>query len=128
MGHEIWIDEVARVLDMADPMTSLAATAFACSKQDSDDLPNPYSKLNVVLALTKFKLAISKFTIQQIAAATRYVCDGNDAELYEDAIETSSTTDDAPSEDVSIPVGFIHDGMSVGLGISLADAKKMTRS
>lgn len=127
LGHEIWFDEVAQILDMADPMTNLAATAYACSVIDPDDLPKPYSKIKVVTELCKFKLKVRQFTVQQIVNAMRYVCDGNDAELHEHPIQRIDDIS-IPKEAVSIPVGILLDGISVGLPMTIAEARKMTQS
>lgn len=129
MGHEIWLDEVGQILDMSDPSTNLAATAYACSVMDADKLPDPHSKIKVTCALLRFKFSVRKHTIQQIVNATRYVCDGNDAELYEYPVNTSAGGEgDMPDEDMSAPVGIILSGKASGIGISLADARRMTRS
>lgn len=127
LGHEIWLDEVAQIMDMGDEMTNLAVTAYACSVFDSDDLPKPSKKIKIVTELVKFKHSIRKFTIQQIVAATRYVCDGNDAELYEYPISQDKGVQ-LPKEVVSIPVGILLDGISIGLPITLGEAKRMTQS
>lgn len=128
LGHEIWFDEVARIVDMTDAMTNLAVTAYACSVFDSDDLPKPDSKFNVVKELAKFKRMVRKFTISQIITATRYVCDGNDAELYEYPVMRDIDKQSMPKEDVSIPIGILLDGIAVGLKMTINDAKKMTSS
>ena len=128
MGHEIWLDEVGQILDMADPATNLAATAYACSVRDADSLPNPHSKIKVTVALMRFRFAVRKHTIQQIANATRYVCDGNDAELYEYPVSKDTGEGDIPDGDMSGAVGIILDGTASGIGISLADARRMTRT
>lgn len=126
LGHEIWFDEVARIVDMADSMTNLAVTAYACSVFDADDLPKPDSKFNVVKEIVKFKRLIRKFTVPQILVATRYVCDGNDAQLYEYPITHEADAQDIPKEAVSIPVGILLDGIAVGLPMSVDEAKKIT--
>ena len=127
IGHEIWFDEVARIVDMTEPMTSLVVTAYACSVFDSDNLPKPDSKFDVIKEIYRFKKLIRKFTVPQVASATKYVCDGNDAELYEYPI-SKKTTDIIPKEDVSIPVGIMYAGISLGLPITIEDAKRMTTS
>lgn len=129
MGHEIWLDEVGQILDLSDPATNLAATAYACSVRDADELPDPHSKVKVTVALMRFKFAVRKHTIQQIVNATRYVCDGNDAELYEYPVQKDTGGEgDVPDGDMSGAVGIILGGTASGIGISLADARKMTQS
>lgn len=128
MGHEIWLDEVGQILDMGDPSTNLAATSYACSIMDADKLPDPHSKVKVTCALMRFKFAVRKHTIQQIVNATRYVIDGNDAELYEYPVQKDTGEGDMPDGDMSAPVGIILDGTASGIGISLADARRMTRT
>ena len=78
MGHEIWLDDVARTVDMADPMTNLAITAYACSVANPDDLPPADSRLKITSAMVAFRWKVRKFTVAQILAATKYVCEGND--------------------------------------------------
>ena len=75
------------------------------------------------------KVAVRKHTIQQIVNATRYVCDGNDAELYEYPVSKDTGGEgDVPDGDMSAAVGIILGGTASGIGISLADARKMTQS
>ena len=78
----------------------------------------------------RFKFAVRKFTIQQIVNATRYVCDGNDAELYEYPVskDTGEGEGDVPDGDMSGAVGIILDGTASGIGLSLAEARRMTRT
>lgn len=130
MGHEIWLDEVGQIMDMSDPATNLAVTAYACSVHDADDLPKSHSKMRVMIALMTFKIRVRKYTLQQIINATRYVCNGNDAELYEYPVANNKSNDenDYVDNEMSMPIGIILDGVARGLGISLADAKQMTQS
>ena len=78
----------------------------------------------------RFKFAVRKHTIQQIVNATRYVCDGNDSELYEYPVskDAGEGEGDMPEGDMSGAVGIILDGTASGIGVTLADARRMTRT
>lgn len=129
MGHEIWLDNVSQIMDMADSMTSLAVTALACTVADADDLPKPSSKVRVLAALIGLKIRLRKYTVQQVVNSVRYVTDGNSGESYEYPPPRPSDEEETPEEDgaVSIPAGILLDGIATGLGISVDDARKLTQ-
>lgn len=126
LGHEIWLEDVENVMDMADPATNLAVTTFACSFKDSSKLPDAFDKPTLYSKLASFKKQISSYTPQQILAAAKYVVDGNDANLYENA-PTTSKEPEIECEAFSIPTGILLNGIATGIGMSIGDALKLTR-
>lgn len=129
LEHEIWLDEIERVVDMDDVATNLSFTAFACSVFDGADLPKPNSKVALVTALMKFKFKIRKLTAEQIAFATRYVIEGNKQWDNEYPYKTKKDDeDDYIDESFSIGTGVIVKSICIPNHISICEAKKLTRS
>lgn len=130
IGHEIWLDEMSALYDVEDGLTSFAVTALCYSTEDADDLPRPADGPALSAAVRAFiKDRLARYTIRQIAAAVRYVRDGieqTDGELGPDSkAEDPGETDQDCA--FSSALGVVHEGQSLGLGITLADARRMTR-
>lgn len=130
IGHEIWFDDVSRQFDLESQVTEFALRAFMMSRSE-EDLPSPTNLPEVKYQLDKFvHKTISKLTVGQLTHAMTYCtcgCDPIDGE--EPPVPLNIAGDeDIDVTDTSIAIGVVREGQALGLGISLADAKKMTRS
>lgn len=128
IGHEIWIDEAARILDYDDLSTQNAILAFALSVKDPDNLPDPSDPNEVVDALKRFRAKVSKLTPRQLVQALTYVKDGDCPEDGEDPYFKPMNDADRDYSQMSIGLGVLLDGAVKGIGLTLDDAKHMTRS
>ena len=125
IGHEIWLDKVARFVDMDDYNTVLALNAYALSR-DYDRLPDGDDVASVQTALDDFLKSMSGYMKEQIYAAIDYVKNGIDAndELPESKKKDNSTVDRLDC----IAIGVMHEAQAVMWGMTAAELKKMTRS
>lgn len=129
IGHEIWFDDVSRQFDLDSQVTEFALRAFMMSR-DAEELPSARNMAEVKYQLDNFvHKDIAKFTMRQLTHALRYCAAGCDPEDEEyPARRPVEDDEDDLTEDASIALGVVREGQALGLGISLADAKKMTRS
>lgn len=127
LGHEIWLDEVARIMDMDDVVTNLSVHAMCLASRDADDLPDPHSRVAVVAALHVFRHKVRKLTADQIVAACRWATEGADAESGEYA-ETKREVTDIVDGAWSAATGVLMCGSTVRTGLTIAEARKLTRS
>jgi hypothetical protein len=130
IGHEIWIDEVQRLIEPGDYQTLLAVHAFALSRPQSE-LPDPDSPESVDTAVRGFAASCSDITRDQIFAAIRYVEHGADPTAGEHP--ASPPRDDGEDEDEGkydieecVALGVLNEGRAVLWGITEADMKNMT--
>lgn len=128
IGHEIWLDEVERIMDMVDVGTNLSVTAFCLSVRDAADLPPSDSRLRVVAALASFRRAVRGCTASQLAAACRYATEGRFCGDGEYTEARADRDDDIPDGAFSVGVGMLVNSTPVRCGLSVADACRMTRS
>lgn len=125
MGHEIWLDEARRFVDFADVDTSLAMHALAFSVTDPDDLPG-LGKIRIFCAIRRFQRRVKIYTRRQIAAACRWVTEGRDARSGEYAPLRKG--EEPMDESFSVAVGVLIDGVAIATGLSVGDARRMTRA
>ena len=111
MGHEIWLDEARRIVDFGDVDTSLAMHALAFSVTDPDDLPG-LGKIRIFCAMRRFQRRVKIYTRRQIAAACRWLRKG----------------EEPMDESFSVAVGVLIDGVAIATGLSVGDARRMTRA
>ena len=109
LGHEIWLDDARRYADFTDVDTSLAMHAMALAINDPDDLP-PLSKAGIFCAMMRFKKLVRAFTPRQIAAACRWVTEGNDPRSGEYAPPRKG--EKPLDESYSVAVGVLLDGVA----------------
>ena len=130
IGHEIWFDDVSRQFDLESQVTEFALRAFMMSRSE-EDLPNPANIAEVKYQLDNFvHKTIAKLTMRQLTHAMTYCTCGCDPLEGEIAAKSFKVDDDEDYDvaDTSLALGVVREGQALGLGISLADAKKMTRS
>lgn len=125
LGHEIWLDEARRYADFSDVDTSLAMHALALSIANPDDLPK-LAKEPIFTAMRRFQHKMRIYTPRQIAAACRWVTEGRDARSGEYAPPRKG--DEPLDESYSVPVGILLDGVAIATGLSVGDARHMTRA
>ena len=125
MGHEIWLDEARRFVDFGDVDTSLAMHALAFSVTDPDDLPG-LGKIRIFCAMRRFQRRVKIYTRRQIAAACRWVTEGRDARSGEYAPLRKG--EEPMDESFSVAVGVLIDGVAIATGLSVGDARRMTRA
>lgn len=129
IGHEIWYDDVSREFDADDPVTDFLLRAYMMTR-DADELPPPANVAEVEYQLEQFKRrTVAEFTTRQVVHAMAYCSAGCDADADElPDVPDRAAPEEAQSADQSIALGVVREGQALGLGISLADAKGMTRS
>lgn len=131
IGHEIWFDDVSRQFDLESQVTEFVLRAFMMSRSE-EDLPSTANIPEVKYQLDKFvHKTISKLTLRQLTHAITYcTCGCNPLDDEEPLVPLDITSDDEDIDvtDTSLAIGVVREGQALGLGISLADAKKMTRS
>lgn len=130
VGHEIWIDAMARYIDSADYNTKFAVTAYALSKE-LDDLPNPDDFTSLQKCLEEFKDKMKNYSSEQIEAAVNYCENGYKPEYGEfpERVEDKDSADisDVDDYDFCVALGVLNDGVVQQLGITLGEMKRMTR-
>ena len=123
LGHEIWLEDVRRYANMSDVDTSLAIHAFCLSHIDCDNLPK-LGRIRLYAAMIGFRRKMRIYTPRQIAAALRWVTEGNDARSGE---YPPPRKDGEPmDESFSVPIGILIDGIAIASGTSVGDARHMT--
>ena len=125
LGHEIWLDEARRYADFTDVDTSLAMHALACSIADPDDLPK-LGKEPIFTAMRRFQKLVRIYTPRQIAAACRWVTEGRDPRSGE--FPPLRKGEKPLDESYSVAVGVLLDGLAIATGLSVGDARHMTRA
>lgn len=126
LGHEIWLDEARRFADFEDVDTSLAMHAMAFSIIDPDDLPG-LGKIRIFCAMRRFQRRVKMYTRRQIAAACRWVTEGRDVRSGEYAPPRKGEKP-TMDESYSVAVGVLLDGVAIATGLSVGDARRMTRA
>lgn len=126
IGHEIWLAAVAQY-STGGYQTAFALDAFALSRP-ADDLPAPHDCKAVTSAVEAFLATLSPFTEEQVLTALNYVQTG----LHSEDGEYPPVADDADGgehEDWEecVALGVMRDSLAVLTGLTVADARRMTR-
>ena len=127
IGHEVWIDDASRIVDYDDASTRTAIVAYALSFKDAEQLPKAELK-TLMPELYKFRRRVSKLTSRQLMQAIDYVREGSCAEDGEHPYYKPRDKADEDYSQMSIALGVLLDGAATGIGLTLDDAKRMTRS
>lgn len=140
IGHKLYLTEISRMTDTEDLATMTIVRAWVASF-DVDALPPVLSANALVRAVSEFmERHFRRITFTRLAMAVNFVYYGYSSDTLEfpvtapieDAGETGAdekTADEIAEDDAySFEVGVIHEAEAIGLGISLADARRHTPS
>lgn len=127
LGHEMWLDDARRYADFTDVDTSLAMHALAYTVTNPDDLPK-LDKEAIFTAMRRLQNKLRVYTPRQISAACRWVSEGRDARSFEYAPLRKGKDDEPMDESFSVAVGVLLDGLAIATGLSVGDARRMTRA
>ena len=128
LAHEVWLNEAERCVS-DDWMSQLACRAFICCTEPCD-LPPSTSKQKIRESVEAFIPRLGEFTQAQIAAAVLYVTVGNDWRVGEEAPKRKSESNNYLhlGPEFSSAVGMIHNGVAIGVGLTIQDAMNLPRS
>ena len=129
IGHDIWLDAVGQH-SRHDYQTVFALRAYALSRP-YDELPDPHNRKAVTDAVEAFLDTLAPFTEEQVFTALNYVQNGLHSEDDEYPPVTAEEGEADPDrEDWSecVSLGALRHGLAVMTGLTLADAKSMTRA
>lgn len=127
IGHEIWIDDVLRLVDQEDISTRTAIEAYALSVKDPDELPKPTID-KILPELFKFRRKVRALRPRQLIQALDYVKDGRCHTDGEHPYYKAKNSKEKDYTQMSISLGVLLDGVVSDIGLSLADEMKLTRS
>lgn len=127
IAHDIWRDTVEQIIDFDDSHTSIATDAYICATP-YEKLPEPTDYDAVKNTISTFLKSLYPYTINQITAAILYCTHGTDWITDEYAPPNPNTTDDGYDDFDSVSLGIMLGGIATGIGLSLNEAKTLTRS
>lgn len=134
IGHVLYYQSLKDYgFDLADETTATICHAWVCSF-DVDRLPPVVSAEFVHRAICAFvETYFRRVTFARLKMAVCYVLYGYDSAALEfpapveEKDDTDRTADDAATDDAwDFAIGIVHHAESLGLGISLADARRHT--
>lgn len=125
IAHVEFIDLVRSYVNAADYGTDLSVRAFALSRMP-EELPDAANKKLVVKSIEKYLKNLKRFTVRQIAAAVDAAESGWDAAFGEYPALTEEQKDFDEQILRSIGTGVLIDTSALGLGMSLAELRKLT--
>lgn len=133
IGHELWLEEAARWIDLDRGQNWLFLHGYALSREASS-LPDAFRPRKVIAAVFRFAARrLCRFTEAQLAAAVEYALFGADWTACEAA---PAKADGGKAEDGTVPasepecvtIGLLTTVRALRLPISIEDAKRMTAS
>lgn len=129
IGQQLWIDTVMSYADFSDTETELCASALAYSVSETK-LPDAFDQDACKEAIEAFANRIKdKVTARVLASALLYVATGLDDTAEEFAPARNKDEIRIPIDaEVSISLGVLLDNVVLDLGLSLAEARSLTRS
>lgn len=127
IGHQLWLDNATRVYAEDDDTTMFLLRAYALSTPQ-ESLPEWTDQKAVSKAVKSFaREALSNFTLRQVIDCLNYCTTGSDASDLE--FPPDSEPDGGfPDEPYSSAAGVLHEAQALKLGLSTADASRMTQS
>lgn len=141
IAHELWLEEAARWIDVADERNFLFLHAFALSVADVDSLPDAFDGRAVVKAVFRFAVKrLVRYTAEQLRNAVDYALYGADWTCGECRVENGecrvkevaagdTTTLNSTLSTLNSPtLGLLTRARALRLPISLDDARRMTAS
>ena len=137
VAHELWLEEAARWIDIADERNFLFLHAFALSILDPNSLPDAFAPRRMIRAVYTFAAKrLARYTMDQLRNAVDYALFGADWTAGEAAVpkgegkgegEENLNLNLKPSP-LSPTLGLITRARAMRLPISLDDARRMTAS
>lgn len=127
VAHDIWRDTVEKIIDFDDSETSIATDAYICATP-YDKLPNANDYEVIKKSINEFLKSLYPYTTNQIAAAILYCTHGTDWMQGEYAPPNPNEKHDTYDEFDSISLGIMLGGIATGIGLTLSEAKSLTRS
>ena len=129
IAHEIWFDSVQRSFDLEDGMTLLGLRLYMLSR-DADELPKWYHISQVTKSISKFlQKEVKEFTVRQLLNAMRYCEDGTTFNVDEEFLkETDEKEEIEVEKNISLEIGIMRQAQAIGLGVSVGEMEKMTKS
>lgn len=129
LAQQVWLDDYLRIVDSMDNVTTLCVSAFAYSTPPDKlpDITDPEACLKAVAATYD---KIKSVGIRALASALNYIAlgtNGADGE-YAPRPRGEKQPEIREEDDVSIALGILLDGTVLRLGITLSEARKLTRS
>lgn len=129
IAHEIWFDSVQRSFDLEDGMTLLGLRLYMLSR-DADELPKWYHISQVTKSISKFlQKEVKEFTVRQLLNAMRYCEDGTTFNVDEEFLKETDEKEEIEMEkNISLEIGIMRQAQAIGLGVSVGEMEKMTKS
>lgn len=137
IAHELWLEQAAQWIDVADERNFLFLHAFALSVADVDSLPDAFDGRAVVKAVFRFAVKrLVRYTAEQLRNVVDYALYGADWTCGEAAVPKGEGKDEGEeSLDLNLKpsppsptIGLITRARALRLPISLDDARRMTAS
>lgn len=131
IGHEIWIDEISRYIDIHENDTLVVVLAYAYSHK-IEELPDSWNQELVKSEVEKFAAEkLSGYSYRQIFTALDYVRNGCNSLVGEyvkptESKDESEEVDESEDWDTCIAVGVMYKGAGILTGCTLAEIKHMT--
>ncbi len=130
IGQTLWFDKVSQRFDLEDDTTLFFLRAFSLTRE-YDKLPDWTDAQKIKKQLKAFcKTELRDYTPRQVVACINYALNGADPAAGEEPPPRKSEDGETAEDDTaySAAVGVVHEGQALRLGISLADAYRMTES
>lgn len=133
IGHHLWLAEAERVFDLDDNETWCYTRAFWLATRDHSDLPSTDLPRVAGAVIREWaRVHLHSRTLREITACMDYAERGADPASCEagPVRETrgDKSADVLPMADWCSEIGVVREGQSLGLGIALADAMRMTHA
>lgn len=128
LGQQVWLDTFTSLVRCEDNVTGLCASALAYSTPH-DKLPDTLDLSACIKAVKGILPKIEHIGVNQLAAALLYVVKGCNHRSGEyPPLRKGEEIDIPDNADVSIDLGMIINGGVCTLGLSLAEAERLTRA
>ena len=128
VAHELWLEEAAQWIDIADERNFLFLHAYALSFVDPAKLPDAFAPKRLIRKVFMFAAKrLARYTTEQLRNAVDYALFGADWTCGE-AAPKSNTQTLKQSNNASPTLGLISRARALRLPIALDDAMRMTAS
>lgn len=129
LAQQIWVDDFSRLVNSMDRVTTLCASAFAYSTP-TENLPDIQDVVACRNAIRDTFERIKESGVRSLAAALLYVVEGCDhtAGEFPPPAKNEKPQELKDDDDISVALAILLDGSLLRLGISLSEAKKLTRA